>query len=139
MFYKLKSKIKIKKEIIALFALLLITLASTIYYNYTKNKIHQRYEKVIETNPNDIGALNDLGAIFLELGEYQKAKDCYEKVIEIDSNHIDALNNLGVIFIELGEYQKAKDCYENAIKINPNYADAYNNLGIIFYNSGDNM
>ena len=48
MFYKLKSKIKIKKEIIALFALLLITLASTIYYNYTKNKIHQRYEKVIE-------------------------------------------------------------------------------------------
>ena len=48
MFYKLKSKIKIKKEIVALFALLLITLASTIYYNYTKNKIHQRYEKVIE-------------------------------------------------------------------------------------------
>ena len=48
MFYKLKSKIKIKKEIIALFSLLVITLASTVYYNYTKNKIHQRYEKVIE-------------------------------------------------------------------------------------------
>jgi len=48
MFYKLKSKIKIKKEIIALFSLLAITLASTVYYNYTKNKIHQRYEKVIE-------------------------------------------------------------------------------------------
>ena len=48
MFYKLKIKIKIKKEIIALFSLLVITLASTVYYNYTKNKIHQRYEKVIE-------------------------------------------------------------------------------------------
>ena len=48
MFYKLKTKIKIKKEIIALFSLLLITLASTVYYNYTKNKIHKRYEKIIE-------------------------------------------------------------------------------------------
>ena len=48
MFYKLKTKIKIKREIIALFSLLVITLASTVYYNYTKNKIHQRYEKVIE-------------------------------------------------------------------------------------------
>tara|TARA_B100000900_G_scaffold398835_1_gene400677 strand:+ start:273 stop:1565 length:1293 start_codon:yes stop_codon:yes gene_type:complete len=48
MFNKLRLKIKIKKEIIALLTLLLITLTSTIYYNYTKNKIHQRYEKVIE-------------------------------------------------------------------------------------------
>tara|TARA_B100000989_G_scaffold28790_1_gene18525 strand:+ start:240 stop:1532 length:1293 start_codon:yes stop_codon:yes gene_type:complete len=48
MFYKIKTKIKIKREIIALFSLLVITLASTVYYNYTKNKIHQRYEKVIE-------------------------------------------------------------------------------------------
>ena len=48
MFYKLKAKIKIKREIIALFSLLAITLASTVYYNYTKNKIHQRYEKIIE-------------------------------------------------------------------------------------------
>ncbi len=48
MFYKFRSKIKIKKEIIALLSLLIITLASTVYYNYTKNKIHQRYERVIE-------------------------------------------------------------------------------------------
>ena len=48
MFYKLKTKIKIKREIIALFSLLVITLASTVYYNYTKNKIHKRYEKIIE-------------------------------------------------------------------------------------------
>ena len=48
MFNKLRLKIKIKREIIALLTLLLITLTSTVYYNYTKNKIHQRYEKVIE-------------------------------------------------------------------------------------------
>ena len=48
MFNKLRFKIKIKKEIIALSSLLLITLTSTVYYNYTKNKIHQRYEKIIE-------------------------------------------------------------------------------------------
>ena len=82
-------------------------------------------------------ALNNLGSIFKELGEHQKAKEYFEKAITIDPNFVSAHSNLGILFKKLGEYQKAKECYEKAIKINPNYAKAHNNLGIIFQSLGE--
>ena len=66
------------------------------------------YQKVLELDPNHSQTLNNLGAIFLVLGERQKAKSCYEKVNEIDHNYADVHNNLGNILKELGEIEKAK-------------------------------
>jgi len=90
------------------------------------------YNKVLKIDPNHLGALNNLGAIFGGLGEYQKAKDCYEQVIKIDPNYVDAYFNLGNSFKELKEYHKAKVYYEKVIEINPNHANAHNNLGAVF-------
>jgi len=89
------------------------------------------YQKVLELDPNYVHAHNNIGLIFKELGENQKAKDCFEKTIEIDPSYANAHNNIGLIFIELGENQKAKNCFEKAIEINPDYTDALNNLGAL--------
>ena len=108
--------------------------------NHQNNKLNvaqDLYNQVLKINPNHAGAYNNLGVIFKDLGENQKAKNCYEKAIEINPNHVDALYNLGVIFGVLGENQKAKDCYEKAIEIDPNYANAHNNLGNIFKKLGE--
>jgi len=74
------------------------------------------YQEVLKSNPNHAISHNNLGALYNELGEPQKAKDCYEKAIKIDPNYADAFGNLGNILKELGEPQKAKDCYEKALK-----------------------
>ena len=66
------------------------------------------YQKVLELDPNHSQTLNNLGAIFLVLGERLKAKNCYEKVIELNPNYADAHNNLGNILKELGEIDKSK-------------------------------
>ena len=97
------------------------------------------YNQILKINLNHLGALNNLGVIYKNLQENQKAKDCYEKAIAINPNYSDAYYNLGVIFHELGENQKAKDCYEKAIKINPIHATAHNNLGNIFKELGENQ
>ena len=48
MFYKLfKSKIKKNTEIIALILLVIVTIVSTTYYNYNKNKIYNNYKNII--------------------------------------------------------------------------------------------
>jgi murein DD-endopeptidase MepM/ murein hydrolase activator NlpD len=47
MFNKFKIKIKNKNEILALSFILLITIISTSYYNYTKEKINNRYIDII--------------------------------------------------------------------------------------------
>ena len=95
------------------------------------------YNQVLKIDPNHSAALNNLGIIFKELGENQKAKSYCEKAISIDPNHANAHNNLGAIFFELRENQKARECYEKAISIDPNYVNAHNNLGSIFKELGE--
>jgi len=97
------------------------------------------YQKVLKIDPNHSQALNNIGVIFKELGENQKAKECYEKAITINPNYAAAHYNLGSIFKNLGENQKAKECYEKAIAINPNYSDAHYNLGNIFIKLKENQ
>ena len=54
---------------------------------------------------------NNLGFIFNELEEHQKAISCYEKAIEIQPNHASAHNNLGNIFRKFKEFQKAANYF----------------------------
>ena len=103
--------------------------------NHQNNKLdvaQELYNKVLEINPNFRGAHFNLGLLFQNTGDYQKAKDCYEKAIEIDPVYLNAYINLGGIFDNLKEYQKAINCYEKAIKIDPNNFNAHYNLGNMF-------
>ena len=44
------------------------------------------YEKILESNPNEVGIYNNLGAISIKLEEYEKAVYCFKKAISLDSN-----------------------------------------------------
>ena len=97
------------------------------------------YNEILKIDPNQSQVLNNLGIIYADLGENQKAIGCYEKLTKNNPNFADAHNNLGVVFKTLGENQKAKECYEKAIAIKPDYADAHNNLGLIYADLGENQ
>ena len=89
-------------------------------------------QKAIQINPNYVNTHFNLGIVFKELEEYQKAIYCYEKAIQLNPSCTDAYLNLGVVFEDLKEHQKAISYYKKAIEIQPNYVKAYYNLGIIF-------
>jgi len=108
--------------------------------NHRENKTdiaQEFYNQVLKIDPNHSPALNNLGVIFINLKEYQRAKDCFEKSIKINPNYIDAHYNLSNIFKDLGELQRAKYCYEKTIEIDPNHVKAHNNLGVIFQGLGE--
>ena len=48
------------------------------------------YKEILKLNPNHADANNNLGIIFMELGERKKAISCYQKTIEIRPNHSDS-------------------------------------------------
>ena len=103
--------------------------------NHQKNNLkiaEKLYKKILISNPNNADVNNNLGIIYKEFGQFDKAINFYERAIAIHSNHPDAHNNLGLLLKELGEYKKAIKCYENAIEINPNNASALNNLGLVY-------
>jgi len=107
-------------------------LAIQNHQNNNLQNAHNYYQKVLKIDPNHLDALNNLGAIFIKVKDYQKAKSYYEKAIAINPNYSAAHNNLGGLFKKLGEHQKAISCYEKTIKISPNYANVHYNLGNIF-------
>ena len=88
------------------------------------------YEKVLSINPNHFGAHNLLGAIALQMNQYQQAIDAIDKAIAINPQQASAYNNRGIAFKELSQFKSAVANYQMAIKLKPEYAEAYYNQGI---------
>ena len=69
--------------------------------NHKKNRLREAqilYNNILKIKPDYSQVHNNLGVIFAQLGEDQKAKLSYEKAIEINPNYANAHNNLGSIF-----------------------------------------
>jgi len=92
--------------------------------------------------------LNNLGIVFKDWGQYDKAVDYYEKSLAIRIELKDrkgegqTLNNLGLVFKDWGQYDKAVDYFEKDLAICRELKDrkgegqTLNNLGLVFKDWG---
>ena len=88
------------------------------------------YEEILRIQPNHFDALQLLGALSLQIAEYQKAVECFSKALEINPN--DGLfTNQGIALQELQLVEEAITSYDNAIAINPLCLNAHYNRGNI--------
>jgi len=49
---------------------------------------------IIESFPNDVGAYNRLGRVYMEVGEYAQAREAYSRAVELDPYNAIAIKNL---------------------------------------------
>jgi len=80
---------------------------------------------------------DDLGRIFLERGEYDRAREQFLTAIRISPGEASPHNNMGVLLIREGRSSEAKKWIEAAIRFNPKLASAYGNLGAAYEDLGD--
>ena len=74
-------------------------------------------------NPNSWAAHNDLGMVFSQNGQVDRAIIEYQKACEINPYDAEAHNNLASAFFQKGQVDEAIAQLEQALKINPNDAD----------------
>ena len=86
------------------------------------------FEWAVAYSPNYAEAYNNLGAVFQELNQFDKAIEQYKKAIIINPEYAQAFNNLGCSCEILGFKDEALIHYEKAIACNPKFAEAYRNL-----------
>ncbi|WP_414584480.1 tetratricopeptide repeat protein [Scytonema sp. PCC 10023] len=96
------------------------------------------WRRVLQLEPNNSNAYNNLGNALRQQKKLDKAIDAYKKAIQIDGNFADAYNGLGNALYDQRKYDqkkldKAIDAFQKAIQLDPNYADAYNGLGNALY------
>jgi|CXWL01.1.fsa_nt_gi predicted TPR repeat methyltransferase len=79
--------------------------------------------------PKDPEPCNNLGNIFVERGQFERAMECYNNALKIKPDFAEAHYNLGNTLIDLGRIEDAIASYQRALKYQPDNALFYSNLG----------
>ena len=64
------------------------------------------YDKVLETDPGNVDALNEKGMVFMIVGQYGEAIIWFDKALEIDPGYVYPLGNKAASLYELGKYDE---------------------------------
>jgi tetratricopeptide (TPR) repeat protein len=96
---------KMKIGIIALVVLLFSI--GAFNRNYAWSSAENLWSDVISKSPRNARAYNNLGVVYKEDGEYQKAIEQFGKALREDENFAGAYYNLGDIQYKLGRYEEA--------------------------------
>ena len=79
-----------------------------------KEKI-DRYNKVIELDPNDVLGYYCLGEAFLENGLSQEAVEAFSRGLSVDPNHSSSYLGLGQAYQAMGKHQEARESFQKGI------------------------
>ncbi len=92
------------------------------------------YSVVLE--PSYAGYHN-LGLIYANKGDYEKAKEAYNKALGINAASFRAWYELGLLEAGNGYFKEAVDSYKKAVELNPAFPEAHLGLGSASYWNGD--
>jgi tetratricopeptide (TPR) repeat protein len=90
------------------------------------------YRQVLDADPKDADALNNLGIILAQKGDLSAAADCLARALEIRPDSSETLGNLANLYVKLDKIDEAADAYRKALDRNPQNVDALNNLGLLY-------
>ena len=83
------------------------------------------YKKVLEIDPKNISALENLGDLFQQQGNYNEALEYFNKAIELVSNNAYIFSKRGYLKANLRNYNGAIQDLSKSIELDPEYPFAY--------------
>ena len=98
----------------------------------------QFFKKVIEKNPSHQDALFNLGVVYQNNSNFDRATFYYQKVKDINNKNFFATYNIAICFNYLNKQNQSYNAYKECIQLNPNYPDTYINLSSLLINLGEN-
>ena len=83
----------------------------------------------LQSNPNHVEALNNLGVAYRKLGRFEDAFRAHARAVELSPGSATAHDNLGGDAHALGRFDEALAHYDTALRLDPRSADALRNRG----------
>ena len=74
-------------------------------------------KKVIESEPENKSALNNLAVLYAQLGQFDESIKHFETLTRLDPNNERYWNNLGEAYRRIKNFHKANVCRMRAIQI----------------------
>ncbi|MBN2546992.1 MAG: tetratricopeptide repeat protein [Spirochaetes bacterium] len=101
-----------------------------VYYQMEKKdteKAIYHYHKAIEQDPKYSKTYNNLGTLYHDNKQYEKAIEIFKSALKL-SNNSKFYFNIAFAYHEMKELDKAIEYYKKAISVTNNYLGAYNGL-----------
>lgn len=87
------------------------------------NKASSTYTSLINEDPENFMALNNLAYLYSEQGKPDEALQYVEKALKLEPNHPDALDTMGRVMLLKGNVDDALKYFEQSLKIRPEHPD----------------
>ena len=91
------------------------------------------WQKVLELDPSDAKAHNNLGIHLLQQGGLDEALTHFQKAVELSPEYGNAQSNLGIALLQKGRFDAAVPHLQKALEISPGQAQNHLNLGNALY------
>jgi cytochrome c-type biogenesis protein CcmH/NrfG len=88
-------------------------------------------EKQTQLEPANAAAWTELGNLYFDTEQPEKAIAAYEKSLKLQPGEPDVLTDQGVMYRQLGKFDNALECFNKAIAINPGHVIAQYNKSIV--------
>jgi len=107
---------------------------------FAKGKIKEAkkcFIDLLEEDPENSEALNNLGVICHALGKIQEAEDYFLKALAIKGDYLDPLLNLADLYQSVKRWKEAAIQLEKYISINNQDPNKFNQLGLVYLEMGN--
>jgi len=88
-------------------------------------------EDEVKRNPANIGAWIQLGHMYFDSDQPEKAIQAYEKSLELSPDNTNVLTDLGIMYRRSGDPEKAVEMFDKVIELDPQQENARFNKGIV--------
>lgn len=88
-------------------------------------------EKQTQLEPANAGAWTQLGNLYFDTHQPEKAIGAYGKALTLDPRQPDVLTDQGVMYRELGQFDKAMECFDKALGIDAGHVIAAFNKSVV--------
>ena len=91
-------------------------------------------EKEVQSNPDNHFAWLELGNLYFDSGQPDKAIPAYSAYLKIKPDNPDVLTDLGVMYRRTRQFVKALEMFDRAAAISPGHQQSRFNRGIVLLN-----
>jgi cytochrome c-type biogenesis protein CcmH/NrfG len=88
-------------------------------------------EKEVATNPSNGAAWTQLGHVYYDTNQYDKAIKAYTKSLELTPDNANVLTDLGVMYRRNGQPDNAVAMFSKAASIDPSHEQSRFNKGVV--------
>jgi tetratricopeptide (TPR) repeat protein len=106
------------------------------YHRHAPGTAATLYERAVAGDPEFADARVNLGNVYIQLGEFEKARETLLRAREMAPSVPEVHYNLGNAEAALGEPAKALDAFRRAITLRPDYAEAWYGVGRLHLRQG---